>query len=133
MRTPRGHSSPGARSPDARELAAVFAGGAAGALARTGLAEAWPAGPGALPWATLLANVAGCVLLGAVLVLTAAGSLRRAGLGPGLCGGLTTFSAFQVELVELARDGDLALAVGYGVLSLAAGLAALELGRRAAA
>lgn len=116
-----------------RELAAVFAGGAAGALARTGLAEAWPAAPGAIPWATLLANVAGCLVLGAVLVRTADGSARRGLLGAGLCGGLTTFSTLQVELVELLRDGEALRAGTYAVISLLAGLGALRAGRRLAA
>ena len=115
-----------------RELWAVFAGGALGALARAGLGEAWPVVPGQWPWATFAANVAGCVVLGAVLVATAPGGPRRGLLGPGLCGGLTTFSALQVELVALLRDGDAALAAAYAGASVLAGLLALETGRRLA-
>ncbi len=111
-----------------RELAAVFAGGAVGALARTGLAEAVTT-----PWATLLANAVGCLVLGGVLVRTEDGTARRGLLGAGFCGGLTTFSAFQLELLDLLRDGDLALALAYAVASLALGLAALDLGKRLAA
>jgi len=115
-----------------RELFAVFAGGAAGALARAALGEAWPVEAGQWPWATLLVNVAGCLALGAVLVLTAAGTARRGLLGPGLCGGLTTFSTFQLELVELLRAGDPGRAAAYAAVSLAAGLLALDAGRRLA-
>lgn len=115
-----------------RELAAVFAGGAAGALARVGLIEIWPVAAGQWPWATFIVNVAGCLALGAVLVLTADGSARRGLLGPGLCGGLTTFSTLQVELVLLIRDGDAALVAAYATVSVVAGLAAVETGRRLA-
>ncbi len=114
------------------ELAAVFAGGGLGALVRTGLAEGWSAGAGALPWATLVANVAGCLALGVVVVRTDAGSARRGLLGAGLCGGLTTFSAFQLELVELLRDGRAPLALAYAAVSLALGLLAYAAGRRLA-
>ncbi len=109
----------------------MFAGGAAGALARTALADGWA--PGTLPWATLVANVAGCLLLGAALVRTAPGTRARGLLAPGLCGGLTTFSTLQVELVELFRDGDTALALAYAALSLGLGVTAIGLGRRLAA
>lgn len=112
-----------------RELAAVFAGGAAGALGRTALAEAWPVAGGTWPWATFVVNLAGCLALGAVLVLTAAGTTRRGLLGPGLCGGLTTFSTLQLELVELLRDGDPGLAAAYATTSIVLGLAAVEAGR----
>ena len=44
-------------------------------------------------------------------------------VGGGLCGALTTFSTLQVEVVRLARDVGPATAAGYGLLSLAAGLA----------
>ncbi|MBA2347711.1 MAG: CrcB family protein [Solirubrobacterales bacterium] len=112
------------------ELPAVFLGGALGALARAGLAEQWPVSAGSVPWSTFSANLVGCLLLGAVLVRTTAGTPRRGLLGPGLCGGLTTFSTFQVELVDLLHDGDTVLALGYAALSLALGLAAVDLGRR---
>jgi len=115
-----------------RELCAVFAGGALGALARTGLAEAWPVVAGQWPWVTFAVNVAGCLALGAVLVLTTPGTPRRGLLGPGLCGGLTTFSALQIELVTLLRDGDAALAAAYAGVSVVVGLVAVDAGRRLA-
>jgi CrcB protein len=131
-RTPDGHACA------LGELAAVFLGGAVGALLRVGLGEVRPPEPGTVPWATFLANVVGCALLGAVLSATAkapgpSGSPARSLLGPGFCGALTTFSAFQVELVELLADGDAGLAVGYAALSLLLGLAAFAAGRRLAA
>jgi CrcB protein len=106
----------------------VFAGGVAGALARAGVVEALPHDPGQWPWATLLVNVAGAFVLGAV----AARGRRRALLGQGFCGALTTFSTFQLELLQMLDDGHEALALAYAAASLAAGLAAAELGRRAA-
>jgi CrcB protein len=115
-----------------RELAAVFVGGALGALARTGVSEAWPVGAGQWPWATFAANVAGCLALGAVLVLTAPGTARRGLLGPGVCGGLTTFSTLQLELVDLLRAGEGVLAAAYAATSVVVGLAAVEAGRRLA-
>ena len=111
-----------------RELAAVFIGGVAGALARAGVAEAWPPAPGHWPWATLLVNVAGAFVLGAV----AARRYRVPLLGQGFCGALTTFSAFQLELLHMLDAGRTGLALAYAAVSLALGLAAAELGRRAA-
>ena len=52
---------------DRRVLAAVFAGGAAGAIARAVVAEALPHDPGTWPWATFLVNVAGAFALGLVI------------------------------------------------------------------
>ena len=47
---------------DRRELAAIFAGGIIGSLARTGLAR--PPDNAEWPWATFAVNVAGAFLLG---------------------------------------------------------------------
>ena len=106
----------------------MFAGGIAGALARTGVAEAIPHDPGHWPWATLLVNLAGAFVLG----LVAARGFRRALIGQGFCGALTTFSTFQLELLQMLDAGRTGLAAAYAGVSLAAGLAAAELGRRAA-
>ena len=114
---------------DARELVAIFAGGVAGALARAGLAEGLPHGPGEWPWATFAVNVLGAFLLGYFatrlqerLPLSA---YRRPFLGTGICGALTTFSTMQVELLKMLDGGHLGLAAAYAAASVAAGLAAV--------
>jgi CrcB protein len=125
---------PPAGAPDAVELAAVFAGGVVGAVARVALADAWRHDVSSWPWATFLVNVLGAFVLGAVAVRFARGPGRagvpRALLGSGVCGALTTFSTLQLELVLMLRDGETALALGYAVASLAAGLAAVTAGDR---
>jgi len=111
-----------------RGLAAVFIGGVAGALARAGVADALAHGPGRWPWATLLVNVAGAFVLGWV----AARGFRRALLGQGFCGALTTFSTLQLELLQMLDHDRFGLALAYAAVSLALGVGAAELGRRAA-
>jgi CrcB protein len=114
---------------DRRELAAIFVGGAIGALARYGLAEALPHEAGTWPWATFAVNVAGALALGYLttrlqerLPPTA---YRRPLLGTGLCGALTTFSTMQVELLQMLDDGRAGLAAGYAAASIVAGLLAV--------
>lgn len=113
---------------DRRELGAIFIGGALGALARAGLAEAWPAAGAEWPWATLLVNVVGAALLGYWFTTLPHTSYRRPLLATGFCGALTTFSTVQVELVEMLDAGRGGLAVLYVAVSLAAGLAGVQLG-----
>lgn len=116
------------------ELLAVFAGGVVGALARVGLLEAWPPETARWPWATFAVNVAGALVVG-VLAVRFAHAARGVGfrlLGSGFCGALTTFSTMQVELVRMLQADRLALAAGYAAASLAAGMAAVALGRRLA-
>ncbi|UPT75830.1 MAG: CrcB family protein [Elusimicrobiota bacterium] len=112
--------------------AALLTGGLAGVLARYGASRALA--PGALPWATLAVNLAGCFLAG--LFDEAA---RRRGWGgahgrllllTGFCGAFTTFSALILELDVMARSSP-SRAAGYVILSVAAGLALLRLGAAA--
>src|SRR6059058_3580024 len=117
---------------DIRELAAIFAGGALGALARAGLLEWLPPHPGRWPWATFIVNVAGAFLLGYFatrlqerLPLSA---YKRPLLGTGLCGAFTTFSTMQLELLRMIDAGRDGMAAGYVAASLSAGFAAVVLG-----
>ena len=121
---------------DGRELLAVFAGGVVGTLARAGVEQAWAPRPGHWPWATLLVNVAGSFVLGWVVTTRrppAPTVHRRALLGTGFCGALTTFSTFQLELLRMLDGGRVGLAVLYAAVSIAAGLAAVEMAHGRAA
>jgi fluoride exporter len=114
---------------DRRELAAVFAGGFAGALARAGLLEALPDGAGEWPWATFVANVLGAFALGVFTTLLQErlplSAYRRPLLGTGLCGALTTFSTLQLELLTMLDEGRPGLAAAYVLASVAVGFAAV--------
>jgi CrcB protein len=114
---------------DTRELAAIFAGGFVGAIARAELGEALPAGGSQWPWATFIVNIAGAFLLGYFatrlqerLPLSA---YRRPFLGTGICGALTTFSTMQLELLRMLDAGRVALALGYAAASIALGFLAV--------
>ncbi|MFI6587117.1 fluoride efflux transporter CrcB [Embleya sp. NPDC050493] len=111
-----------------RVLTAVSIGGAVGALGRWALAEALPHSGTAFPWATLLTNVTGCLLMGILMGLTPPGPLVRPFLGTGVLGGFTTFSTFAVETRTLAAGHAWASAFLYVVGSVALGLAAVQIG-----
>jgi CrcB protein len=112
---------------DARELGAIFAGGFIGAALRAEVGELVPHHPGAWPWATLLVNVAGAFLLGYFVTRLQErlplSAYRRPFLGTGICGGLTTFSTMQVELLQMLDAGRGGLALAYASVSVLAGFA----------
>ena len=117
-------------------LAQVALGGAAGSAARylTGLGALRLIGPG-FPWGTLIVNVAGSFLMGALVVLLAHLSANRLAplLMTGFLGGFTTFSAFSLDAVTIWERGQAATAAAYlaasVILSLAALVAGLQLAR----
>jgi CrcB protein len=116
---------------DRREVAAIFAGGALGTLVRAALVEAFPEPPTAWPWPTFAVNIGAAFLLGYVITrLTERlplSAYRRPLLGTGLCGGLSTFSTMQVEILAMLDAHAWALAAGYTAASVAAGFAAIQL------
>jgi CrcB protein len=116
-------------------LLCIALGGALGALARWGLAEALPHGSRALPWATVLTNVSGCFAIGALLVLLAerrpGSRLLRPLVGTGMLGGYTTFSTYALDTRDLLAAGRPAMAAAYVLGTLLAGLLAVTTAIRA--
>jgi CrcB protein len=116
---------------NARRLAAIYAGGMIGALARVGLAQSAPHSATAWPWATFAVNMVGALLLGyfvARLRDHPEDSVAHPFLTTGICGTLTTFSTLQLELFEMVDAGSLALAAAYVLATLAAGLGFVRVG-----
>lgn len=119
-------------------VAAVAVGGMLGTGARLGLDAVLPHPDAGWAWSTLIANVVGALTLGLLVarVWPGAPEWMRAGLGAGLLGSFTTFSAVAVAAVAMTDAGAGPLALAYVALSIALGLAAafagLALGARGA-
>lgn len=119
-----------------QNIALVFAGAGAGGVVRL-LLNHW-LNPlfGAMPLGTLAANVFGCGAAGALLGLLGA----RADLDPllrplllvGFLGGLTTFSAFALEVVQSLDAGRVWLATAIALVHVCASVAAAIAGLLAA-
>jgi CrcB protein len=136
--SPAAELSPAPRRPgrlalpraDRREVAAIFVGGALGTLARAALAEAFPGSATSWPWPTFAVNIVAAFLLGYFVTRLQErlplSSYRRPLLGTGLCGGLSTFSTMQLEIVRMLEAHAWGLASGYAAASIVAGYAAIQ-------
>lgn len=115
------------------ELLAVALGGAVGSVGRWGigsLLRAWAPG---LPAGTLVANVLAGLVIGLVTGLDAVSPLpghARQLLTVGICGGLSTFSTFSSETLQIAQSGDVAGAAANVALNVGTCLVAVWAGTR---
>ena len=105
---------------------AVAVGGAFGSVTRFWLTGVMAALTGPrFPWGTLLINILGSFIIGLVAGLTL--TPERLGWHPsirillmtGFCGGFTTFSAFSLQALELIQTGEIGMALGYMMGSVA--------------
>lgn len=119
-----------------RVLAAIALGGMAGASARHALELVWPTAASGFPWATLVTNASGCLLIGVVMVwvVEAGGAhpLVRPFLGVGVLGGYTTFSTYAVQTHALLRADRPGLALAYLLGTLLAATVGAAVGVAAA-
>lgn len=111
----------------------VILGGTIGTAIRYALDSAFGVPYGAFPWVTLIINVSGSLLLGALLAavtsrpVSAASTTLRLTLGTGLLGGYTTYSTFAVETMFLAPASPL-LSLAYAGGSVVMGFLAALIG-----
>jgi CrcB protein len=117
----------------------IAAGSALGGVARFALNEFVTDRVGrGFPWGTLLINALGSFAIGLFYTLTApagrwvVGEQGRIFFMVGICGGFTTFSAFSLQTLNLARDGEWLRAGGYIAGSVVFCLTAVWLGHIAA-
>jgi CrcB protein len=109
-------------------VALVFVGGAIGAPSRYLLDRFVQSRHGwRFPLGTLTVNGIGCFVLG-MLAGSDLSTRQYALIGTGFCGGLTTFSTFSVEAIELLRGRRGVAAAGYVLLSCALGVGVAALG-----
>ena len=129
-------------------LLAVAVGGVLGAMTRVGIGEAFfPTDPEIapngldFPWATLIVNIAGCLLIGLANPLLQSWASRptpawtaarmewvRSFIVVGFLGGFTTFSALAAETWLIAGDQAIGLALVYLLATVVGGLLAVAVG-----
>lgn len=101
----------------------VFAGGGLGSVLRYATGR-WVSSyyTQSFPFATLLANVSACFILGLVMGLAdhkqLLSSSSRLFWTVGFCGGFSTFSTFSQETLTLFQTGQQSNSIIYAVLSL---------------
>ena len=114
---------------------AIAVGGALGSVARHGvnvlIHGRWPLAR--FPFATLIVNVAGCLIIGllAGLIMSERLALRfswREFLFVGILGGFTTFSTFGLDTITLARTHSMSAALWNVTAQVVIGLLAVQAG-----
>lgn len=83
------------------------------------------------PYGTVIVNLSGCLLIGAVWQAAAAQSWNpdvRIAVITGFLGGFTTYSAFNQETIQLLQSGSTGVAMANIAVTLIGGLAAGWLG-----
>ncbi len=116
-----------------QNVIAVFLGGGIGAVIRymTGLLMLRYSHLN-LPFSTFIVNIAGSFIIGFLYVLfidkPEINPAVKMALTVGLCGGLTTFSTFSLELFEMLGNQRFSLAFSYTLISVILCLTAVSLG-----
>ena len=115
-----------------RNIIAVGAGSFIGGIARYLVSLAMKGISKGFPWATLLVNLLGCLIIGLLWGFLSRNASESTSWGlfmtVGLCGGFTTFSTFSKEALTMLQTGQIWGFASYIAISILAGIALVALG-----
>jgi len=111
----------------------IALGGAIGSVLRYGIGMAMHGLSGLFPIGTMIVNILGSILLGALFAMQegthkSMSSEMWVFLSIGLCGGFTTFSTFGLETYLLWKEKHIVEAALYMISSMIAAPASIALG-----
>lgn len=115
-----------------KSILVISAGGAVGCVARWMLGSRFNGVFASVPLGTLLANLAGCYLIGVAIAYLGTRPMLapewRLFIVTGFLGGLTTFSSFSAEVMTLMQAGRMMSAFALLSMHVIGGLAMTFLG-----
>ena len=115
-----------------RNIIAVGAGNFIGGIARYLVSLAMKGISKGFPWATLLVNLLGCLIIGLLWGFLSRNASESTSWGlfltVVLCGGFTTFSTFSKEALTMLQTGQIWGFASYIALSILAGIALVAIG-----
>lgn len=111
----------------------VFLGGGLGSMVRFGIAKLLEQYSFTFPWATFLANILACIILGALTAYAGKNGMSdtfRHTFMVGFCGGFSTFSTFSNETFKHMEQGELSYAFANILFSVVVCLLGIYIGVR---